>query len=216
MEPTPPQRGEHARDSTPPGLTASLELVSRAQTGDREARERLFARYYPRVFRVVRARLGARLRALETPEDIVQNTFLAALSALERFEAREDAALIDWFARLTENQIRDAAKYHAALKRAPPAALEPHAGMRALDPTSTESAPLEQLSRDEQARILDECIAELPADEREVLILRDHADASWALLAERLGRPSEAAARELHRRAQVRLMELFRRRSGGG
>src|SRR5262245_34297949 len=105
-------------DGTPPGLTASLELVARAQAGDADAKERLFARYYPRVFRVVRARMGLGLRALESPEDIVQNTFLAALSALERFEAREDAALIDWFARLTENQLRTAAKYHGAQKRA--------------------------------------------------------------------------------------------------
>src|SRR6185295_15062539 len=104
-------------DATPPGLTASLGLVARAQAGDADAKERLFARYYPRVFRVVRARMGVGLRALEAPEDIVQNTFLAALSALERFAAREDAALIDWFARLTENQLRDAAKYHGALKR---------------------------------------------------------------------------------------------------
>ena len=85
------------RESTPPGLTASLELVSRAQAGDGDARERLFTRYYPRVLRVVRARMGVRLRELEDPWDIVQNTFMAALGALERFEAREDAALIDWF-----------------------------------------------------------------------------------------------------------------------
>ena len=199
------------RDATPPGLTASLELVARAQSGDGDAKERLFARYYPRVFRVVRARMGVRLRALEAPEDIVQNTFLAALSALERFEAREDAALIDWFARLTENQLRTAAKHHGAEKRAQPAAPDAPAPD---EPASREPSPLERLTHAEQARLLDECIAELPDDEREALVLRDHADASWALVAERLGRPTEGAARELHRRAQVRLMELFRRRTG--
>ncbi len=198
-------------DATPPGLTASLELVARAQAGDGEAKERLFARYYPRVFRVVRARMGVGLRALEAPEDIVQNTFLAALSALERFEAREDAALIDWFARLTENQLRTVAKHHGAAKRARAEPLSTAAS----EPSSPAPSPLEQLTQAEQARLLDECIHELPADEREVLILRDHADASWSLIAARLGRPSEGAARELHRRAQVRLMELFRRRTHG-
>jgi RNA polymerase sigma-70 factor (ECF subfamily) len=207
-----PPSPEH--DATPPGLTASLELVARAQGGDHAARERLFARYYPRVFRVVRARMGVRLRALEAPEDIVQNTFLAALTALERFEAREDAALIDWFARLTENQLRTAAKHHDALKRGGPrsaaGAPEPPG-----EPTSSEPSPLERLTQAEQARILDECISELPDEEREALVLRDHADASWSLIAERLARPSEGAARELHRRAGLRLMELFRRRTGG-
>jgi len=205
------------RETTPPapqGETpslSSLELVARARAGDATAREQLFARYYPRVFRVVRARLGTRLRALETPEDLVQNTFLAALTALERFEAREDASLIDWFARLTENQIRDAAKHHSALKR-PPAELLVEGGH---EPAARDTPPLEHLSRAEQARILDECIAELPADEREALVLRDHASASWAMVAERLGRPSEAAARELYRRGQVRLMERYSHRAGG-
>ncbi|MEQ1892264.1 MAG: sigma-70 family RNA polymerase sigma factor [Planctomycetota bacterium] len=211
MSASPPQPS--AGDTTPPGLTASLELVTRAQAGDGEARERLFARYYPRVFRIVRARLGVGLRALESPEDIVQNTFLAALAALERFEAREDAALIDWFARLTENQIRTAAKYHEALKRSGRAqAVED--GPDALEPAAPGSTPLEALTQAEEARLLDECIAELPEEEREALVLREHADASWALIAERLARPSEGAARELHRRAQLRLMERFRHRTG--
>jgi len=189
----------------------SLELVARARAGDGEAREQLFARYYPRVFRVVRARLGRGLRALETPEDLVQNTFVAALSALERFEAREDAGLIDWFARLAENQIRDAVKHHTALKRQTP----PAAGLEhPVEPPARDTPPLERLSRAEEQRLLDECIAELPHDEREALVLRDHAEASWQLVAETLGRPTEAAARELHRRAQLRLMERFTHRRG--
>jgi len=196
-------------ESTPPGLTASLELVSRAQAGDADARERLFRRYYPRVARVVRARMGARLRALEEPEDIVQSTFLAALGALGRFEAREDAALIDWFARLVEHQIGDASKRHGALKR--------DAGRRRpLDArvatSAPDASPLERLEHEEEARRLDECTSELPHDEREVLVLRDLADASWELIAERLGRPSVGAVRELYRRAQLRLMERYRTR----
>jgi RNA polymerase sigma factor (sigma-70 family) len=196
---------------TPGPPLASLELVARARDGDAEAREQLFRRYYPRVFRVVRARMGRELRALEQPEDLVQETFLAALGALVRYEAREDASLIDWFARLTEHQIHDALKHHRALKRDRAREVQEAAG--AHEPAARDTPPLERLSRAEEARLLDECIAELPHDEREVLVLRDHADASWELVARTLGRPSEAAARELHRRAQVRLMELFRRRS---
>jgi RNA polymerase sigma-70 factor (ECF subfamily) len=201
---------------TPAALQASLELVARARGGDAEAREQLFRRYVPRVFRVVRARMGRELRALAEPEDIVQETFVAALGALERFEAREDASLIDWFARLTEHQIHDALKHHRALKR--DRGLEVRLGLadggaHPAEPAARDTPPLERLSRAEEARLLDECIAELPHDEREALVLRDHADASWELIARTLGRPSEAAARELHRRAQVRLMELFRRRT---
>ena len=207
-DPSGPPGADAPEPRKPP--SASLELVARARAGDRPAREELCARYYPRVFRVVRARMGRALRALEAPEDLVQETFLAALGALERFEAREVASLFDWFARLTEHQIHDAVKHHGAQKRARAAErpLEGH------EPAARDTPPLERLSRAEEARILDECIAELPHDEREALVLRDHADASWTLIAGALGRPSEGAARELYRRAQVRLMELFRRRAG--
>lgn len=208
-----------SESSTAFGQTASLELVERARNGDVEARERLFARYYPRVFRVVRARLGARLRSVEAPEDIVQNTFVAALGALQRFEAREDAALIDWFAVLIENQIRDASKHHSAVKRDQGRGLsleelQSASGPRAFEPEAKDTPTLERVLLAEQARLLDECIAELPPEEREALILRDHALASWDLIATRLGRPSPAAARELYRRAQLRVMEDYQRRSG--
>ena len=203
-------------ESTPPELTASLELVARVQAGDADARERLFARYTPRVLRVVRARMGARLRELEEPEDILQNTFLAALTALERFEAREDAALIDWFARLVENQIRDTLKTHGAQKRdaGRRGRLSGGEGAAEAELETDDPGPLEHLTREEEARLLDECTSELPEHEREALVLRDLADASWTMIAERLGRPTEAAARELHRRAQLRLMERYRKRVG--
>ena len=216
-----PRAPSRSNGETPPGLTASLELVSRAQSGDKQALERLVARYYPRVFRVVRSRMGANLRRLEAPEDIVQNTFLAALGALERFEAREDAALIDWFARLVEHQLNDVFKHHTALKRdaSRRVSLEgtgPASDRLPIQPVAQEPTALERLSQAEAAGLLDECVAELPDDLREAIVLRDHAAASWALIAERLGRPSEGAARELYRRAQVRLMETFTRRHAGG
>jgi len=206
-----------SQDGTPAGLTASIELVERARAGDHGALERLFERYYPRVRRVVRARMGLRLRALEAPEDIVQNTFIAALGSLGRFEVREDADLIDWFSRLVENQLSDAAKYHGASKRDSLRKVSLDALQRTSSaevPTTPEPSAPDVLSFEEQARILDECISELAPDHREAIVLRDHAAASWVMVAERLGRPSEAAARELYRRAQVRLMDLFRRRAG--
>ena len=153
------------RDSTPAGLTASIELVERAQSGDEESLQRLFVRYYPRVHRVVRSRMGVRLRGLESPEDIVQNTFIAALGSLQRFEVREDADLIDWFARLVENQLSDASKYHGALKRESGRKVSLESfdrGRGASEPVAADPPALEKLSHAEQEQILDECIVRWP------------------------------------------------------
>lgn len=189
--------------------------MARTRAGDAAAREELCARYYPRVLRIVRARMGRELRALEEPDDIVQRTFVAALGALGEVEPRAESGLIQWFARLVEHQIHDALKHHRAAKR--------DAGRRvALEPLGTDSrgahalpargtAPSERASEAELARRLDECLAELPEDEREAIVLREYVGAGWDEVARLLGRPSEGAARELFRRAQVRLMEAFQR-----
>src|SRR6188508_1792771 len=100
-------------------VTESIELVRRAQRGDRDSLDRLFDRYYARVRGVVRVRLGERLREFLESGDIVQETFAQALASFDRFEVRDEARLLDWLARLAENRIRDAAKVRATQKRDP-------------------------------------------------------------------------------------------------
>jgi len=45
-----------------PDLQPSMLLLRRAQAGDRDALNDLIVRYYDRVFRIVRIRMGKRLR----------------------------------------------------------------------------------------------------------------------------------------------------------
>jgi len=66
-------------------ITRSLDLVLRAQQGDTDALNRLFERYYGRVQRIVRLRLGSRLREKVESGDILQETFIAAVRSLEDF-----------------------------------------------------------------------------------------------------------------------------------
>ena len=95
----------------------TIDLVRRAHDGDSQALQSLFGRYYERVRRMVRLRLGAALRHRMDSGDILQETFLEALRTFDRFEMRDQGSFINWLARLAENRIRDAADYHGALKR---------------------------------------------------------------------------------------------------
>src|SRR5262245_56509643 len=98
-------------------VTHSLDLVLRAQDGDSQALNRLFERYYERVRRIVRLRLGHKLRESVDSGDILQETFIAAVRSIDNFEMREEASLINWLSRLAERQIIAAADYHGAKKR---------------------------------------------------------------------------------------------------
>lgn len=204
----------------PDDVTRSLDLVQQAQAGDREALNRLFARYYERVRRIVRLRLGRRLRETVESGDILQETFVHAVRAFENFEVRDEASLIAWLSRLAERQIIAQADYHGAKKRDHkknvPLQASSESGTFEVAYLDDQTRPLEHLADAEQAGIVEGCIAELSEDYRELILLRNYAGASWEAVAEETGRPSAAAARMMHARAMVELGRLVRQAGGSG
>jgi RNA polymerase sigma-70 factor (subfamily 1) len=201
----------------PDDFTLSVDLVHRAQTGDREALNRLFTRYYDRVQRIVRARLGSKLREKVDSGDILQDTFGAAVAAFDRFEMRDHASFIRWLATLAERQINAAADYHGAQKRdrrreVPLPVVDP--GMSSedmrFDPTGREPTPLDKLTRAETTALVDACVHELAEEYREIILWRKNAGADWETVAEKTGRPSAAAARMMHARALFELQKLLK------
>ncbi|GJM23040.1 MAG: hypothetical protein DHS20C15_29550 [Planctomycetota bacterium] len=200
-------------DSSPePDQT--LQLVHRAQAGDREALDALFARYEDRVRAIVRMRLGRRLRQRVESGDILQNTFMAALEGLDRFEVRNEASFIAWLSRIAEYQIRDAADFHRAAKRdldreqmLPPGPEE----LGRLSEQGEHAPAAEALADDaEQRSLVEDCVAGLPEPQRELIILRDYVGAAWKQIAEETGCPSADAARMRHATAMVALAKSLR------
>jgi RNA polymerase sigma factor (sigma-70 family) len=71
----------------------SLQLLARAQAGDRSALNDLIGSYLPRLQRWARGRLPNRARGmLETP-DVVQDTVMKAVRHFDRLDLREEGAL---------------------------------------------------------------------------------------------------------------------------
>ena len=95
-------------DSTPTPEPEGLELpeefqtdevaalVQRAQDGDAEALNDLFARYHQTMVQLAQKKLGARLRSKEEPVDLAQTTFREATRDLGRFEYRGEGSLLFW------------------------------------------------------------------------------------------------------------------------
>jgi len=198
-----------------PSLTRSLDLVRLAQGGDDAALDRLFERYYDRVRRVVRLRLGRRLRSAVESGDILQETFAAAVRAFDSFEMRDEGSFIQWLSKLAERQIIAAADYHGARKRdrrrevaldGAPAGEDDAPGYQ----HASEVVPPDDAAadREEQARV-EACLLELPEPYRELVILRNYVGAEWDTVARETGRPTSDAARMMHARAMVELGKLL-------
>lgn len=208
-----------APDTPDAELTLSLELVERAQDGDLEAYNRIFERYYDRVLRICRIRLGPHMRKLVDAEDILQETFIAAIRTFERFEMRHEASLIAWLSRLAENKIREAVDYHHAQKRDKRRekvfthiSAKMASGSLQFDPPASIMMPGDRVAQDELLQVMDECMQELTDDHREVILYRLYAKGDWAWVAEQIGRPTEGAARELFRRAKMALINKVSQR----
>lgn len=201
-------------------LTRTAELIRSAQGGDTDALNRLIARYYERVRRIVTLRLGPRLRKRLETSDILQETFIAAMRTFDQFEMRDEGAFIHWLSRIAEHQIRDAADYHGAKKRDTgrevPLNFENSSGdLVGIDPEASGLLPVDALSRVEQDSLVDRCLAEMPEEFRELIILRDYEGLSWEDVAEKTGRPSSDAARMKHATAMVNLAKRVRGASQG-
>ncbi len=149
-------------------------LVAQARRGDTAAFDDLVIRYQDRVFNMSFRMLGNREDAL----DVSQEVFITVFKNLERFQERSRFGT--WLYRITVNKCRDELRRRGSVKHTRPASLdagdkEPSAGVAA--------GPVAQASARELEALLEQAIAALPVDLREVMLLRDTQDLSYEEIA---------------------------------
>lgn len=175
-------RDEDARQGSGVEQT-DLELVRRAQRGERGAFDLLVLRYQHRVVKLV-ARL---LRDPTEAEDVAQDAFVKAYRALESF--RGDSAFYTWLYRIAVNTARNSMAsrqrrpldYEADLNESEQAAVESR--MRHGD--TPEAAALS----DEIHRTVNHAVEQLPEDLRTAIILREVEGLSYEEIAEAMDCP---------------------------
>lgn len=177
------------------------DLLLRAKNGERDARNRLFARAADRVLLYARMRLGTALRTRVDAMDVLQETFLHAQRDWGGFEPAgpdPDRALAQWLCAIAENRIRDLAAWHGAARR--------NIGKEARDVTvvlrelqrSGHGPATSMVRRDERDRVSD-AVDTLPDEDREVLLLRHFEGLTIDVIAERTGRSASSVRRALGR-----------------
>jgi len=166
---------------------------------------------------LVRSRCAGQLRGRVDSSDLVQETQLRAARHIGQFQGRTEAEWRAWLARIAEREIvRQLRRHLGAQKRAAgreqplPDDGNSQAGVSRLEAwRQTHSSPSQALVRRERALLLARVLAELPADHREVLILRHIEGVPFVEVAARLGR-SEGAVRVLWTRALKKLRSALR------
>lgn len=202
-----------------PDLTESMRLVQAAQAGSREALEQLLARYQDRVLRIVRIRISNKVRRHVESMDVVQETLRKAADGLAEMELRSQSSILQWLAKIAENQLLDTHRRMTAAKRdrtrEQPLERRSESGDFFGMPASEQAPPDQIAEQRELARLVDECVAELNDDYREVITLRTYCGGSWEWVTEQMGRESSEAVRQLHRRATIKLGRMLQERMGG-
>lgn len=175
-------RDEDARPAS--GIEQSdLELVRRAQRGERGAFDLLVLRYQHKVIKLV-ARL---LRDPTEAEDVAQDAFVKAYRALGSF--RGDSAFYTWLYRIAVNTARNVM---ASRQRRP---LDYEADLNESEQSAVESrmrhtdTPEAAVLSEEIHQTVNRAVEQLPEDLRTAIILREVEGLSYEEIAEAMDCP---------------------------
>lgn len=174
----------------------TIELVVRAQAGDRTAVEALLERCLPPLKRWAHGRLPASARGHLDTGDLVQDAALHLVRRIDRFEPQHVGAMQAYLRQSVINRIRDEVR---RIGRAPaPIELPP-------DPPSDDTSPLETAIKAEDYRRYREALGDLAPKDREMIVARIEVQWSLGEIAHRFGLRTPDAARMAVARALKRL-----------
>ena len=175
---------ERAGSAERPSARAERKLVREAQRGSTEAITALYGAHWRRAHRAAYLVVHDGAAA----EDIAQDAFLAAIDALDRFDRRRPFG--PWLHRIVVNRAIDWARREALRRSVDDPALRPDA------PASAEAIGGDVM----------EALAQLPVEQRAVIVLRDLLDYTPGEVARMLELPRGTVNSRL-RRALDRLGE---------
>jgi RNA polymerase sigma factor (sigma-70 family) len=183
-----------SQEDSPDGGPTDEQLMMRFCEGEPQAFDVLFARHGPPVHRFLARASGNP----EAADDLTQAAFLSLVKARERFRA--GARFKPWLYAIALNAARDWRRRHREVltrEGTLPTTL-------AAEPASQSDAGLEKAVR--------AALNELPANQREAILLHRYEGLSFAEVAEALGASETAVKVRAHRgyeRLRVKLRGLW-------
>lgn len=152
-------------------------LLNNYLSGDRNAISRLIERHSRRV----RDYINMMVKDRDVAEDIFQETFIKAVRVIDEGRYSDNGKFLSWILRIAHNQVID----HFRAQRQDKSVTESDAGydvlgtLRFAEGTVEDSMVSDQIERDVRA-----LVEQLPAEQREVVMLRYFSGLSFKDIAE--------------------------------
>ena len=173
--------------------------VARARAGDTAAFAALVRRHQDRVFGFILRMLDARDEAMELTQDV----FVKAWQALPGW--RPEARFSTWLLQIARNAALDQLRHRRVVQFAP---LDD-----GMDVADTAPGPEARYASRQRQALLENALQQIAAEHREILLLREIEDLSYAELAAVLG-IAEGTVKSRLARARAALLQHFRPHAG--
>ena len=181
-------RGRAALDESPETLKKVRLAVARAKEGDRDALRFLYVVYCHNIYGYVRSIVLDDHEA----EDVTQHVFAKLMQTIVKYDDR-GIPFFAWLLRLARNVAID----HIRSNRMTPTET-------IIDPTTSSGGDLDR------AELVRSALATLPAEQRQVVLLRHVVGLTPGEIADRMGR-SEGSIHGLHHRGRRALKRELER-----
>jgi RNA polymerase sigma-70 factor, ECF subfamily len=193
-------------------------LVDEARQGDVSSIGVLLQQYRNYLMVLASTQLETRLQPRVSPSDVVQETMLRAHKNFGQFRGASEAELLGWLRQILVNNLAKFVEQHmlaarrdvrreVSIERLGKALEQSTVQLAALLPAESKSPSMAVQQREEAVQLADR-LAQLPADYRDVLMLRNLQSLPFEEVAERMGR-SVGATRMLWLRAIERLRAVY-------
>jgi RNA polymerase sigma-70 factor (ECF subfamily) len=195
-------------------------LIKSARNGNPEALGCLLESYRSYLRLLARIQIDRRLQGKVDPSDLAQETFLQAQRGFEGFRGVTEQELLQWLRKILIARLSKLVRRFYGTQRRN-LRLE-HQLDQELDRSSqaaqalaaSQSSPSKQAVRHEETVWLAEALERLPADYRDVIVLRQLEELSFSEVAQRMKR-SVGSVKQLWMRALVALRQLLGGQSDG-
>jgi RNA polymerase sigma-70 factor (ECF subfamily) len=193
------------------------DLERRLRDGDQQALAELFSRERERLWRVIHFRMAEPLRGRLSPEDVLQEAFLAASQRLKYYAESPATSPFIWLRMMVNQTLIDLHRQHLGAQRRDAArevSLDGAAGSQATSASVANqlvgafTSPSGAAARADVFGLVKNAIEQMAALDREVLVLRHFEELTNSEVAETLGIEQKAASIR-YIRALRRLKEIL-------
>ena len=191
------------------------EMLSAAKAGGEAERGGLLDLYRNYLRLLARVQIGRRLQGKLDASDLVQDTLLDAHRSFPSFQGNDEPQFVFWLRQILAAKVANLVRHYfgtkgrdVRLEQELAVDLDQSSQALGYDLAASVSSPSQKAARREQGVLLADALEKLPADYRDVLVLRHIEGLTFPNVARRMDR-SQDSVENLWVRALAQLRQVF-------